>query len=59
MSHKMIMDLDTGIDDALALVYALSHDDIEIIGVTTSFGNVTVDYATDNSLNILDMLGFD
>lgn len=57
MKTKMIMDLDTGIDDALALAYALGYDEVDIIGVTTSFGNVTLEYATHNSINILDLLG--
>lgn len=57
MKTKMIMDLDTGIDDALALAYALGYDEVDIIGITTSFGNVTLEYATKNTLNILDVLG--
>lgn len=59
MTLKMIMDLDTGIDDALALAYALSHDDIELIAVTTSFGNVTGPIATTNTLNLLHLFGND
>ena len=31
---KAILDLDTGIDDALALAYAIAHPDLELIGVT-------------------------
>lgn len=59
MTIKMIMDLDTGIDDALALAYALSHDDIELLAVTTSFGNVTGPIATRNTLNLLHLFGYD
>lgn len=57
MTMKMIMDLDTGVDDALALSYALSFDKVELIGVTTSFGNVTLENATKNTINLLDLLG--
>ncbi|MGL4695523.1 nucleoside hydrolase [Enterococcus larvae] len=54
---KMILDLDTGIDDALAVAYALGHEEIELLGITTSFGNVTVDKAVKNSIDILDLFG--
>lgn len=54
---KMILDLDTGIDDALALTYALGLTDTALIGVTTVFGNVTIDKAVKNTLNILELLG--
>lgn len=53
---KMILDLDTGIDDALALAYALADPKIELIGVVTSYGNVTTEVSAINSLNILDLL---
>lgn len=54
---KIILDLDTGIDDALAIAYTLAQPKAELIGITTLFGNVTVDLAVKNSLNILDLLG--
>jgi len=53
---KMILDLDTGIDDAMALAYALADPQIELIGVVASYGNVTVDESIRNTLSILDML---
>lgn len=53
---KLILDLDTGIDDALALTYALGHPEAEVIGVTTTFGNVTIEQATSNTLNLLSLL---
>lgn len=53
---KLILDLDTGIDDALALTYALGHPDAELVGVTTTFGNVTIDQATSNTLDLLSLL---
>ena len=54
---KLILDLDTGIDDAMAIAYACAHPDAELIGITTTFGNVKVEDATRNSLTILDYLG--
>ena len=37
MQHKMILDLDTGIDDALAIAYALGSPEIELIGITSEY----------------------
>ena len=54
---KLILDLDTGIDDALAIAYTAGQTEAELIGITTSFGNVTVDTAVRNSINILDLVG--
>ena len=53
---KMILDLDTGIDDAMALAYALGNPNIEVIGVTTVFGNVTQQTSAYNTLDLLDLL---
>lgn len=53
---KMILDLDTGIDDALALAYALADPNIELIGVVASFGNVEMEESVTNTLNLLDLL---
>lgn len=54
---KMILDLDTGVDDAMALAYALGHPNIDLIGVTTVYGNVTRDTSIENTLALLDLLG--
>ena len=51
---KMIIDCDTGVDDALAITYILSNPDIELLGVTTTFGNVSVDQSVKNTLLILE-----
>lgn len=55
--HKIIIDTDPGIDDSLAIAYAIAHPDIDIIGLTTIFGNVTIDQATTNALQILPAFG--
>ncbi|MCL6631008.1 MAG: nucleoside hydrolase [Alicyclobacillus herbarius] len=57
--HKVILDVDTGVDDALAILYALNDPDIELLGITTCFGNVDVDTATDNTLALLYLAGAD
>lgn len=54
---KLILDLDTGIDDALALAYALALPGAELIGVTAVFGNVTRDRSVENNRNLLALLG--
>lgn len=55
--QKIILDVDTGIDDALALLYAIAEEELDIVGVTTTYGNIDVDQATKNSLSILDSAG--
>lgn len=57
MKKKMILDLDTGIDDGIALAYAVGNSDIELIGVTGTYGNVYTKDGVRNVLNILHMFG--
>ena len=57
MVNKVIFDTDPGVDDAFALLYALSHPEIEIMGITTVFGNVPVDIATNNALILSEKSG--
>jgi purine nucleosidase len=54
---KVILDVDTGIDDAMALSYAVHSPDLEVCGVTTTFGNISVEEATRNSLQVLELVG--
>ena len=53
----IIFDVDTGIDDALAMAYALNSPELELLGFTTCFGNVSVAEATRNTLAVLEQLG--
>lgn len=57
MTRKIILDLDTGIDDALALAYALGSEELDLIGVTGTYGNVLVDTGVRNTLAILELFG--
>ena len=41
--HKVIFDTDPGVDDAMALLFLHRHPDIDLIGVTTVFGNAPID----------------
>ena len=54
--HKMIIDTDPGVDDALAIAFAVLHPDIDLLGLTTVFGNVAVDRSTLNAGYLLDLL---
>ena len=54
---RMILDVDTGIDDALALHHAVRHPGIRLEAVTTVYGNTDVAIATDNTLKDLELLG--
>lgn len=56
-TKKMILDLDTGIDDALAIAYALGSPEVELIGITGTYGNVLVDQGVRNALAVLDLFG--
>jgi inosine-uridine nucleoside N-ribohydrolase len=54
---RMILDVDTGIDDAMAILYALNRPGIRLEACTTTFGNTDVDTATRNTLSILELAG--
>ncbi|WP_248905627.1 nucleoside hydrolase [Halocatena marina] len=56
MNTKLLLDVDPGNDDAIALFIALAADDIDLIGVTTVAGNTTVDNATENTLSLLELV---
>ncbi|KIS03648.1 nucleoside hydrolase [Paucilactobacillus wasatchensis] len=56
-TKKMILDLDTGVDDALAIAYALAAPDVDLIGIVSSYGNCLIEQAGANSLKLLELLG--
>ena len=57
MGRKMILDVDTGTDDAVAIMFAALHPDLDLIGVTTVTGNLPIENTTDNTLRVLDWIG--
>ena len=59
MTKKLILDLDTGIDDALAIAYALGSPELELIAITSTYGNVTMDQSVRNALAVTGLLGHD
>jgi inosine-uridine nucleoside N-ribohydrolase len=57
MAYKVILDVDTGSDDAIAIMAAALSKDIEMVGITTVNGNRNVDITTDNTLRVVSLLG--
>ena len=55
MTEKIIIDTDPGIDDTLAIFYALESGAFDIVGLTTIFGNVETKLATQNALRLLEI----
>ncbi|MET4590423.1 nucleoside hydrolase [Arthrobacter sp. 754] len=54
---RMLVDVDTGIDDALALAYLASRTDVEFVAVTASPGNVDARQVATNTLALLELCG--
>ena len=54
---KVLIDCDPGHDDATAILYAARH--LELVGVTTVYGNQSVDKTTANALSLMALLGLD
>ncbi|SIL66008.1 Putative nucleoside hydrolase IunH [Mycobacteroides abscessus subsp. abscessus] len=48
-------DVDTGVDDALGLIYLLASEDVEIVGIASTAGNVSVDHVCANNLGLLEL----
>ncbi|OCG74371.1 nucleoside hydrolase [Microbacterium sediminis] len=57
MTTSIILDVDTGVDDALAILTAALSPEIELVACTTTWGNVDVDTAARNTAFVLDMAG--
>ena len=58
MSYKLLIDCDPGLDDALALLLAHGDPNIEMVGITTVGGNVTLQNTTRNALQLREYLKF-
>jgi inosine-uridine nucleoside N-ribohydrolase len=57
VTTPVIIDCDPGHDDAIALLLALASPEIELVGVTTTHGNQTLEKTTDNALRVLALVG--
>jgi len=59
MPRPILYDTDPGIDDTLALLLALASPELELLGLTTVFGNASVTQTTANALHVLTVAGRD
>ena len=57
MSIPLVLDVDTGIDDALALLYACASPEVELLAVTCVGGNVDARRVAANTLAVLELAG--
>ena len=57
MKKNLILDVDTGIDDAFALLFAARHPEINLLGVTCVDGNTNLKQVVINTLKVLDAAG--
>src|SRR5690349_9206671 len=57
MTTALILDVDTGIDDALALLYACASPDADLVAVTCIGGNVEARQVAENTLAVLELAG--
>ncbi|QFT87569.1 Pyrimidine-specific ribonucleoside hydrolase RihA [Bacillus sp. THAF10] len=55
MRKKLLVFADPGIDDSLAIIYALMNPNLEIVGIVTSYGNVSKSQATANAYFLLQL----
>ena len=55
--RKLIIDTDPGVDDTWAICLALRSPEVEVIGITSLFGNVRTKMATQNALYLMEKFG--
>jgi inosine-uridine nucleoside N-ribohydrolase len=54
---SILIDCDPGHDDAVAILLALASPELELVGVTTTYGNQTLEKTTANALRVLELAG--
>ena len=54
---KVILDVDTGSDDTVALITTMLIPEFEILGICSVNGNRCVDYTTENTLRVVELMG--
>lgn len=55
--QKLIIDTDPGVDDSMTILMAFQTQELHIIGLTTVFGNVSTEDATQNALLLCEIAG--
>lgn len=53
----VFVDVDTGIDDAVALIYLLASPDADVVGIASTGGNIPVEQVCANNLGLLELCG--
>jgi len=59
MTRRLLIDTDTASDDAVALIMALRHPEVEVVAITVVSGNVNVDQGVRNALYTAELCGSD
>lgn len=59
MRKKVILDVDTGSDDAVAIMTALGCDELDVVAICCVWGNLSVEDTTENTLRLISALGKD
>jgi purine nucleosidase len=59
MTTPLILDVDTGIDDSLALLYVAASPDAELVAVICTGGNVDTRQVAENTRSVLELAGRD
>ncbi|KKB99841.1 nucleoside hydrolase [Mycobacterium nebraskense] len=57
MKSPVFVDVDTGVDDALALMYLFASPDADVVGIASTGGNVAVQQVCENNLGLLELCG--
>jgi len=53
--NRVFVDVDTGIDDAMSLIYLLASPDAEVVGIASTGGNIRVEQVCANNLGLLEL----
>jgi purine nucleosidase len=53
----VFVDVDTGVDDAMALAYLFATEGVDVVGIASTGGNVAVDQVCENNLGFLELCG--
>ena len=57
--HKVIFDTDPGVDDAMALLFLAASPEVDLLAITTTFGNGSIETTTRNALYLAERFGID
>ena len=55
VTQPVFADVDTGVDDAMALAYLFASADAELVGIASTAGNVPVQQVCQNNLGLLEL----